>query len=169
MQLSIRPVRLEDAENYTACHIACWRAAYQGIVPDQYLDAMQAEQQQRTEQLRQSLLNPGSSQFFCLVDGSQMIGRLIIGKSRDDDLAQAGEVTAIYLLPEYWGQGLGRMLMDFAINTLRQSGYQQIILWVLQLNSRARRFYERYGFVADGQAKSIELGKPLVQMRYRLD
>ncbi|MCL1873661.1 MAG: GNAT family N-acetyltransferase [Clostridiales bacterium] len=162
MSITIRKVLPEEAYEYTVCHIACWQSAYKGIMPDEYLDHMPAEQGDRTESCRQTLCSPGEYDFFCAVHGGRMVGRLIICKSRDEDKPKAGEIAAIYLLEEFWGEGYGRQMMDYAIKMLNSRGYQEIIIWVLEENKRARRFYEKYGFRFDGAKKEIKIDKPLV-------
>jgi len=169
MVFSIRKVLPAEADEYVACHVACWLAAYRGIIPDSYLDAMPAEAGQRAESMRRSLLDPGDERFYCADADGRIVGRLVFGCSRDLDRPAAGEVMAIYLLPEFWGQGHGRQLMDFAVASLKAEGYREVLLWVLAENARARRFYERYGFKADGASKLIDLGRPLVEVRYLLE
>ena len=36
---------------------------------------------------------------------------------------------------------------------IKSRGYDKIFLWVLEENNRARSFYEKMGFVTDGEAK----------------
>ena len=60
------------------------------------------------------------------------------------------------MLPEAWGSGAGSALMAPGIEALRASGYRDAILWVLEDNPRARRFYEREGWALDGGAKQDE-------------
>jgi len=166
MSITIRKVFPEEAYEYTVCHIACWRDAYKGIITDKYLDNMLAEQEQRTESIKQTLHSPGDFIFFCAVYDGGMIGRLIIGKSRDDDKPAAGEIGAIYLLEDYSNKGYGRQMMDYAINLLKKMNYREIIVWVLEENIRARQFYEKYGFSFDGTKKEINIDKPLIEIRY---
>jgi GNAT superfamily N-acetyltransferase len=75
--------------------------------------------------------------------------------ARDDDAepASAGELAAIYLVPELWGTGLGRELMASGLSALCDAGFGEATLWVLDTNSRARRFYEAAGWHADGAVK----------------
>jgi ribosomal protein S18 acetylase RimI-like enzyme len=49
---------------------------------------------------------------------------------------------------------------------LRARGYREVVLWVLEDNTEARRFYEAMGFHVDGAFKMVELGKPLKAIRY---
>jgi RimJ/RimL family protein N-acetyltransferase len=74
----------------------------------------------------------------------------------------------INLAPEAWGRGLGRTLLEAATTKLRDSGYREAVLWVLDGNARARRFYEAAGWSADGTAKREDMGGTLVtEVRYR--
>jgi len=168
MELTIRKVLPEDAYNYTACHIACWQAAYRGIIPDGYLDNMQNEQDSRTERLTAALLDPGDDEFYCAEYEGRIVGRLIICKSRSEDKPDAGEIIAIYLLKEFWDKGYGRKLMDYILDRLRVLGYREVILWALEENKRARRFYEKCGFTLDEARAEIVIEKPLAEVRYSL-
>ncbi len=90
----------------------------------------------------------------------------MFGAARDDDLpGGTSEVYAIYVHPDAWSTGAGRALMTEA---LVQLGDVAVVLWVLEDNHRARRFYERAGFVADGSRKHAEMpGGPIPEVRYR--
>ena len=166
MGITIRKVLPEDVYDYTVCHIACWNAAFRGIVSDEYLDNMSAEIEERVERLKKTLDRPGNSEFYCVIFEGRMIGRLIIGKSQDEDKPDAGAIVAIYLLDEFWGKGYGREMMDFAIGALKRLGYREVVLWTPKENERAKRFYEKYGFTADGATKEMGIGKALVIIRY---
>jgi len=165
MDIIIRKALPEDAYDYTACHISCWQSAYRGIIPDDYLDNMPSEQEQRTEERRQYLCDPNVNNY-CVVLGDKMIGFLGFGKCRDEDKPDSGEIGGIYLLREFWDKGYGGKMMDFAKNTLMHMGFDEIIIWVFEENIRARRFYEKHGFVLDGAKKEMVRGKPLVAVRY---
>lgn len=161
----IRRVTEEDAGAYAACHIVCWQAAYRGIMTDEYLD-ITLPSVFTVERCKKNLAEPGGRLFYCAEEDGEMIGRLIFGKCHEEGLADTGEIDAIYLLPEFWDRGYGKGMMEFAKDALRQMGYRQIILWVLKDNRRARRFYEKSGFVFDGTEKEITIGKPLAELRY---
>ena len=45
-------------------------------------------------------------------------------------------------------------------------GYRSAVVWVLEENRRARRFYEKYGFSSEGVYQQIEIGTKLWEMRY---
>ena len=60
-------------------------------------------------------------------------------------------------------------MMRHAVADLRVRGYRAAVLWVQDANTRARRFYEKGGWVADGALKTEDVwGTPVHQLRYRI-
>lgn len=99
-----------------------------------------------------------------------VVGFVKVGPTRDEhqDPECVGEIHALYLLPESWGEGLGRQLLAAAVERLAAAGFEEATLWVLGSNVRARRFYEAGGWFADGASKTDDRkGFRLVEERYR--
>ena len=166
MKLIIRNILPEEIYEYSSCNISSWRSGYKGIIPDDFLDNLSVEE--KAEKTRKYMNESEGNPYYCAVYDNKIIGNLVIIKSRDEDKTNTGEIVAFYLLEEFWGKGYGREMMDFAIEKLTNAGYDEIILWVLEENKRARRFYEKCGFVFDGTKKEIIIGKPLIEVRYTL-
>jgi len=164
MKITIRKALPEDAFEYAACHIASWRSAYAGIVPDEHLNSLSAVD--RAERLKKNMREVKDYAYYCAICEKEIIGILIIGKSSDEEKPAAGEIGAIYLVEAFLGKGVGKKMMDYALNALKRDGYEDVILWVLEENKRARQFYEKCGFVFDGAKKTIEIGTPLIEIRY---
>ena len=79
------------------------------------------------------------------------------------------EVYAVYLEPERVGSGVGRELFETAVRNLRDVGFSRALLWVLDSNERARRFYEAAGWTADGAVKDEEwYGHVIREVRYSI-
>ena len=57
----------------------------------------------------------------------------------------------ISVLQAYWGQGVGRALLDACIECARKAGYTQLELEVVAENARAVAMYQRAGFVEFGR------------------
>ncbi|MEV5428768.1 GNAT family N-acetyltransferase [Streptomyces sp. NPDC052701] len=55
-----------------------------------------------------------------------------------------GELSQLYLAPEWRGRGLGDRFVALA----KERRPHGLVLWTFQVNRPARRFYERHGFVA---------------------
>jgi GNAT superfamily N-acetyltransferase len=167
--VQIRPARVDDAAQISEVHVRSWQAGYRGLLPQDYLDGLDpaARVDGRRRSLREADL-PRSGTLVADHDG-RVVGFAHIGPARDEDAdAATGVVWAIYLAPDTWGKGSGRALMSAALAQLAQAGYQQAILWVLDSNARARRFYEAAGFGVDGAEKVDESrGFPLTEIRCR--
>ena len=65
--------------------------------------------------------------------------------------ARVMELKQLYTAPEATGQGIGGMLMDWAMAEFAARGADEVQLSVYSENHGAHRFYQRYGFakVAD--------------------
>jgi ribosomal protein S18 acetylase RimI-like enzyme len=60
------------------------------------------------------------------------------------------ELRQLYILHEWHGLGAAQALMDWALAEAKARGGQELYLTVYTENWRARRFYEKYGFVEVG-------------------
>jgi len=166
MGSTIRKANAEDANYVGEVHTKSWQAAYNGVIPDEYLSSLSP--QKRTERFKNQIEEYKDTTFYYVAEfDDQIVGTLVLHKCRDDDIDETGEIGAIYLIPEYWDKGFGLKLMDFSVATLKEMGFSSISLWVLEGNIRARRFYEKCGFTFDGTKKEINIGKALIELRYR--
>lgn len=74
---------------------------------------------------------------------------------------------ALYVHPDQMGQGVGRALLTESVARCSAAGHGRLLLWVLKENDRARRFYERAGFRADGAEEPFEVdGVAVPEVRY---
>lgn len=165
--VEVRTARVADAEDLARVHVAGWQHAYRGLMPDDYLDGL--DWRDRLEQ-RRAILAGGTVSTFVAVRRGDVVGFAAHGPSRDDDLAgqQVEEVYAVYVLEAALGQGVGAALLDRCLAAAPPGA--AVTLWVLEGNTRARRFYERHGFVADGAVKTYSVaGRELPELRYRMD
>ena len=77
-----------------------------------------------------------------------------------------GELYAVYLLEAHQRRGVGRRLACAVAHGLLSAGFESMLLWVLEENRRARRFYESLGGEQVGR-KNIEIGgAALVEVSY---
>lgn len=128
-----------------------WKYAYRGIVPQSYLDSIPAGL------WTAALHRPHLRHLVALEDGVP-IGTAGFGPSRWEAYPDYGEVVSLYLLPAYIGQGRGGLLLGRCVEELKGQGFDKILLWVLEENRPARRFYERNGFVWSGVLRRDTVG-----------
>jgi GNAT superfamily N-acetyltransferase len=170
--MEVRRALADDALGVATVHVRSWQAAYRGLLPDAYLDQIDLEA--RRAAWSGTIADADWQRTGTLVAteaNGNVVGFAHVGPARDDDLdpGLVGELAAIYLLPHVWGSGVGRRLMAAAVNVLRDAGFGSAILWVLDGNDRAQRFYEVGGWQVDGVAKDIVIADTsLAEVRYRL-
>ena len=159
--LTIRKITPEDSRNEISnIYEQSWRAAYAGIVPQDYLDSIPSGR------WASKVDSPGWITLVCEIDG-KIVGTSSVCKSRFKEYPDDGEIISLYFLPEYMHKGFGKFLLAGAVREL--SGYDEIFLWVLEENASARRFYESQGFVlTDGYLENEIGGKMLREVRYKL-
>ena len=138
-----------------------WRGAYRGLLPREYLDGIPAGKWV-------PYLEQAGRGSLLLLDGETIVGTASCCASRMPELPDWGEIASIYLLPEYWGKGWGKLLFSAAVEQLETMGYQDLLLWVLEGNQRAKIFYERMGFRPSGTYREDEIGGRIVrEIQYR--
>jgi len=162
--MDVRRARLEDARAIAQVHAETWREAYEHVFGAERLASVTIDA--RLAQWERILAAGQSDVFVAATDG--IVGFVSTGDSRDAD-AEA-ELFAIYVLPRAWGTGAGSALMRAGIEAMRLRASGDAVLWVLDDNPRARRFYEREGWTLDGERKEDEyLGLRVAEVRYRIE
>ena len=146
--MEIRYVRPDDSLlAISNIYERSWKYAYQNIIPQDYLDSIP------TGRWANSITKNGMNAGIC--------------KSRWENYRDYGEIVSIYFLPEYIGKGYGASLLEKCVEELKNLGFDRILLWVLEENSRARSFYERNGFTCSGEYMNDTIGgKELKEVMY---
>ncbi|NPA52023.1 MAG: GNAT family N-acetyltransferase [Aquificae bacterium] len=63
------------------------------------------------------------------------------------DGKRVGEIHELALKKKYWGKGLGKLLLDTAIEHLKSKNVDILGLWVGKKNASAIKLYRNYGFL----------------------
>ena len=61
-----------------------------------------------------------------------------------------GELDGLFVEPDLWGGGIGRLLVDLAVHEARRRGLALTVI----ANPRAQRFYENCGFTVEGEEQT---------------
>lgn len=162
--MNIRRAIEHDAGAIAEIHVASWVFTYRSLVPDAFLDSLSVEERRR--KWERITANPDSAtRVWVACDGDDIIGFGSTGVSSHGDRSESlAELFTLYLRPDWIGRGVGQHLVRHALDDLAARGFTAVILWVLEANAAARRFYERGGWRLDGGTQVNELG---MQVRYR--
>jgi GNAT superfamily N-acetyltransferase len=166
----IRPATPADTDGIGLAHVRSWQSAYRGKMPQDYLDGLDPAVRAETWRRIMAETEPSRGGVLAAVADGGITGFASFGPSRDHDTdpRRTGEVFAIYVDPDAWGTGTGRQLMASAAAELARLGYIDAILWVLDTNDRARRFYALAGWTEDGGSKTdASHGFAIAEVRYR--
>jgi len=159
----IRRARLEDAAAIAEVHVRTWQAAYEHVFGAERLAGIDVAGR---EGFARRFATEADYDAFVAEDDGRIVGFVACGSAEDD--GDQRELFAIYVLPEAWGSTAASGLMHAALDAMRARGAPDAILWVLDDNPRARRFYEREGWSADGSAESEYLGLTVPLVCYRV-
>ena len=168
--VEVRKAAAQDASGIAFVHVRSWQVAYRGHMPDEFLDGLDVEK--RTNMWREVTQDPDKIVFVAEDWDGNIVGFSALGPSRDADAnPNTAEVAAIYVHPEKWKKGIGRALLCASLDQVRKCKFDQITLWVLEGNQRARSFYESFGFIQDGAIKDDDHWKSFAvrEVRYRLN
>jgi GNAT superfamily N-acetyltransferase len=177
----IRVASVADAAAVSAVQRASWLAAYSDIIDSSLIERVVPPDDGM--RVRQSFRIRPWQQMIVAVDDSPDAGARVVGyatygpelevlgaswphpMSQAGAAGQVGELYALYVDPGWWSTGTGRALITRALDRL--APYPIVTLWVLERNARARRFYARAGFAADGAVNLLDALGGVTELRYR--
>lgn len=158
----IRPARLGDAEAIGRIYVESWRATYQGILPQNYLDGLRVEKVARS--VHQAIMDPRT--LYLMAEGQQgALGYISAGPERGQDPIYRAELYELYLLPKVQRQGLGRRLLTNMARQLHQALFYTLLVWVLARNPN-RCFYEKCGGIYLRTKPIVHAGQTLQANAY---
>jgi ribosomal protein S18 acetylase RimI-like enzyme len=176
--IAIRPARPTDAVAIGAVHVAAWRSAYAGILPDEYLANLSVS---RYAAFYDQAIHSTGGVFVALpgqsnhkhagaprVVGFATAGRARVGSAVNGHYLAEGEIETLYVLDDWREQGIGRRLMLAAAAQLAEHGCRSVFLWVLRDNP-SRWFYERLGGKPAAECPIRFAGRDLIQTAFVWD
>jgi len=147
-------------------HVRSWQVAYRTLLPGDYLDQLRPED--RAEKYDFATVDPLKPQTIVAAEERLIYGFATTAPSRDPDVAEYGELCALYVEPEQWGRGIGMALVSAARASLFARGFRNALLWVLAGNVRAERFYRIDRWAPDGQRRTDSVwGVTVNEVRYQ--
>jgi len=163
--MNLRPAVPGDVLAVARVHVRAWQAAYRGLMPEDYLAGLRAED--RAQRYDFSSLDPARPTTVVAVEADTVLGFVTISPARDEDAAGQGELCALYVEPDCWGRGIGGALAAAARTDLYRLGFRKAVLWVAAGNARAERFYRADGWTRDDSHRARQIWNVIVDtVRY---
>jgi ribosomal protein S18 acetylase RimI-like enzyme len=163
--LTLRPAIPADALAVATVHVRSWQAGYRGLLADEYLDSLRADD--RAKHYTFGSPDPDLPSTIVAEQHGRICGFASIGESRDLG-PDTGELLALYVDPDAWGIGAGRALVQDARARMHARGLTNAVLWILDGNARAERFYRIDGWIANDVARRVTLwGIEILEHRFR--
>lgn len=142
---ALRLMTPADADTIAALHASSWRSAYRGVFTDHYLD--HEADAERREVWRARLRGDAPGGDWGVVaedDAGRLLGFAYVMPGHDP--IWGDYLDNLHVAPGLKGGGIGRRLMQAVAERLRRDGSARpLYLWVLEVNTAARGFYERLG------------------------
>lgn len=168
----IRNAQPGDAHAIAEVQVESWQAAYHGLLPDSVLANLSIPD---SERFWSTILvdPPPRTAMLLAISDTIVLGFVTLGPDQDSAaVSGGGQLYAIYLRPDQRGHGIGVQLHNAAMDRLMTLGFRHVVVWVLEGNEPALRFYHRNGWAADG-ARQIEQGRhgvdlPVLRLRRAL-
>jgi GNAT superfamily N-acetyltransferase len=153
---TVRPAVLEDAEAFVRAYEAAWDGTLAPLVGKSLQELVPFEQ--RVAGYRAGFESPPPDAGIWVAErDTEIVGTAV---------RRASELSALYVVPEAWGTGVAQALQAAALEAMRDDDHSEAVLWVGEDNARARRFYEREGWIATEETRGSQLGPS--EVRYRL-
>ncbi len=168
MSMLVRPAKPADAMDVARLHVRSWQAAYRTLLPDDYLDQLRPED--RAQRYDFANLDPQKPWTVVAAEESSIYGFATTAPSRDLDLADYGELCALYVDPEQWGRGIGVALMSAARAHLFQLDFKMRFYGFWREIFARNVFYQTDGWMPDGLRRTDSVwGITVEEIRYRED
>ena len=169
--IAIRRARPSDSVAIGAVHVAAWRSAYPGILPDRFLAGLSATRQAA---YYDRAIQAGVGVYVATASGADLgltdqpariIGFATGAPTRKSGGPADGEIETLYVLDDWRERGLGRRLMRASAAHLMAAGCASAFVWVLRDNPN-RWFYERLRGKPASSATIQVGGVAVVQVAY---
>lgn len=151
--MAVRPATLDDVQVVRDIARETWHAAYDDVVGAGAVDR-QVDEWYAPDVVEEWVTREKGHYLVAEQDGT-VLGYAAGGPSEDGP--GDGVVTAIYVRPDHWGEGVGSALLETLHDRLRDDGCSSVWLAVIADNDVGRSFYEAHGYEVDRE-RTVEVG-----------
>ena len=141
--IEFRRAALSDAATIASVRQKAWDATYRGIYPDEMIDDYDLSRHTHREEER---LRNGNYRCYLVMDNGDCVGYFAYGIIREGVWKDfTFRLHSLYILPEYQGSGLGRIIFTQVRADCLKLGMGRMYLDCHPANDNALHFYRHMG------------------------
>lgn len=164
--VSVRPARPADAAAIAEVQLETWRAGYAEILPAEALAGLSdADAEARW---REAIVSPPTPVHAVLValHAGRLVGFAAAGPGLDEDASdERAEIYELLVGPGFQQAGHGSRLLSASVDHLEVHSYRQLVTWRFPDDEPALRFFRSAGWADDGSRRTLDMGRPVEQIR----
>ncbi|WP_024834363.1 GNAT family N-acetyltransferase [Ruminiclostridium josui] len=167
----IRSATLDDVTAMSYIHSTTWKTAYKDFISQEYLNNISDDgwikifSRSISKNIHRAAVFELDNRITgCITFGKGRVGQTCTMSNSDINYSSncyncnSGEIISLYVLPEYWHTKQGYELTKYAVERLKQQGFDDCYLWVIKDNERAKGFYRKFGFKSTNTFATVNLG-----------
>ena len=159
-EVVVRPSTAQDWRQYRDLRLQALSSA-----PTAFGSTYSGEVDRSEERWRERAGNPRALLAFA----DELAVGIAVGYDDPDEPAGSRSLVSMFVIPGYRGTGLAMRLIDEVAAGARDDGAAELVLWVTEGNTAARKRYEHSGFVATGHTQPLPHDPALTEHRMALD
>ncbi len=172
-ETSIRAANAADVPAIARVNRDSWMAAHEHLIAPTAPDKLAAITDESWDATWRDRLSADTTAASTLVaeQSGEIVGIAFWQPSAEDDLdpSRVAELKVLYVTTSTWRSGIGRLLVEAALEGMRRSRFDEAVVWVLEGNNRAVRFYDRTGWTREQRVDDLnDWGTPALRYRRNL-
>ncbi len=162
MNIKIRKARNGDEKTLAFIQTESWKSAFADIISTD--DLKKYTDIEKAETMYENVLKSRYAEISILEIDEKPHCIAAWSKARNPEFSDSAELICIHSLCDNWGKGYGTMMINHILDEIKNSGYNSVVLWVFEKNTRARSFYEKHGFEL---TDNTQISYDAVEVMYR--
>lgn len=138
MNITVRKANISDVASIVRINVESWKNSYQNIFPIDYLDKLDSSNPKLIEKYRKKI-----DEYIVATVDDMVVGFTRYGINQMDYSSEYGEIYALYVDIDYREKNIGKVLLEYAINDLKDK-YKYCLVATLK-DGRANSFYLKNG------------------------
>lgn len=161
--VSVRPATADDVPELARIQLDTWRLAYQTVLPEPVLEALNTEQ--IAASWHAAVSAPPSQRHHVLVamEGEFRVGFTAFGpdadrQPRDPEPERTAAISMLLVEPRWGRRGHGSRLLAAVADLSRPAGINRLVAWAPVADTASLQFYRSAGWEADGLRRDLDTG-----------